>query len=204
LACTYFPLYVEQAVQNVLSKTIAGLCKAIDIQQKDAYQRILSLSMLSSSLHLRYHEPNTIEDIRESRNHALTALQLGRCNKIMAYELYLLRELCEAHHLLWRVTHTPEDIQAAIDYGKQGLSLPNDPDEPRSFILDSLSNAYYARFEIERCNADLNEAIKRLELAIKSIPISNTQNLSSVDRFGFRLNNALPLNDEKGINTQAI
>ena len=69
-------------------------------------------------------------------------------------------KLCSAHLALYRIDAAKPTIMQALDYGYDRLRAVTSAPRRRSEILNLLSNAYFARFEIERSRESLDKAIQ--------------------------------------------
>ncbi len=84
-----------------------------------------------------------------------------------------LFKLCSMNLALFRSSPEPRIIQAAIDYGVRCTSIRH-KDSPRKLEAHNvLSNAYFARFEVERGRVDLDKAI---EIGTFSIRVNEDMN----------------------------
>lgn len=77
-----------------------------------------------------------------------------------------LFKLCSLGLALFRIKPEPRIIQSAIDYGLRCLSIRDGGPRRQAEVFNVLSNAYFARFEVERGKADIDEGIR---IGIRSI-----------------------------------
>ena len=79
-----------------------------------------------------------------------------------------LFKLCSMNLALFRSKPEPKVIQAAILYGQECAAVPHKDSPQRREAHNVLSNAYFARFEVERGRADIDKAIEIGTLSIKN------------------------------------
>ena len=117
---------------------------------------------LAGSLRLKYVttvDANLLYEALDFLKRALDATKFSA-----AMQLDISRDLCGIYHTLFSRTHQVQDIKFAIQHGRYGLNFPVSP-RSTSRLLDSLSNAYNARFEFEGEESDLDESIELLRRA---------------------------------------
>ena len=71
-----------------------------------------------------------------------------------------LFKLCSLGLARFRIKPEPRIIQSSIDYGLRCLSVRGESPRRETEVFSVLSNAYFARFEVERGKADIDESIR--------------------------------------------
>jgi CHAT domain-containing protein len=77
-----------------------------------------------------------------------------------------LFKLCSLGLARFRIRPEPRIIQSSIEYGLRCLSIRGGGPRRETEVFNVLSNAYFARFEVERGKADIDEGIR---IGIRSI-----------------------------------
>lgn len=200
LAPTLSSLYETTGDEKYINKSLEVQRESLRLRKDDP----ISLLHLGGSLRLSYRVTQNLEDLEEAVKFLTTAFELGKDSP--GTQQSALRELCGTYHTFFARTHDSRQIQKAIKYGRDGLQLSANS-RYSAQLLDSLSNAYNARFEVEGETSDLDESIKLLRLAVKDLgdPLTPRYLITLADRLRFRCFNqrTQPDIDEAIIQCQA-
>jgi hypothetical protein len=181
LSTTLASMYETTGDGKFLEKGLALQRESIRLREDP-----ISVLHLGGSLRLHYRQTQDLKTLEEAIEVLCRALEISKDSPGTQHSV--LRELCGIYHTLFTRMHESSQIQMAIQYGRDGLRLSAASSRDSAKLLDSLSNAYNARFEFEGEPSDLDESIKLLRLAVKDLedPLVPRYLTSLADRLRLR------------------
>ncbi|MEJ8673081.1 hypothetical protein WKI71_45725 [Streptomyces sp. MS1.AVA.1] len=160
-------LFDHTAAPEDLAQAEAASRAALAATPPDDPERPEMLRILSATLCRQFELHGDRKTLDEAIIGARESARLASAVNPAA-QLTALVQLASQLHRRYDLTHSPEDLDHAIDAERQTMADPRDPDRPGR--LSNLSASLQARFELLDHIEDLDEAVEKAREAVATLP----------------------------------
>lgn len=150
-----FQKYEDESDPKFLSEAISSLEEALPSKSHSRYSRILQV--LAKMMGERYSIGWNPDDFERGVLLGQEALKSSVSEEARAHCLHTLSKL---YQFYFATTSALNDLEVAIETGRQAMDIVPHDDSCRSIFPENLAQLYTERFHILSCPADLDTAIK--------------------------------------------